>query len=230
MTTVFLVTDEPVLGLGLQQLCSETPELTFAGQCRCIDEMQARLEALHPDVVLLEISSETELDLLPHISAAAALSRVVLWGRSIAVEIALQAISAGARGLLRRTLHSEDLVHGIQSVHRGEMWLERELTDALLSARRYSLTRREGQVIALLAQGMKNKEIAWSMRISEGSVKVYLSRLFQKLNVKDRYELALFGLRNLAPGAGGVDAHHRTGHQFPLEAAPRAFFVGAAHT
>ena len=71
-----------------------------------------------------------------------------------------------------------------------------------MSARRYSLTRREGQLVSLLSQGLKNKEIATALTISEGTVKVYLSRLFQKLGVKDRFELALYGLKNLTPGGG----------------------------
>jgi DNA-binding CsgD family transcriptional regulator len=58
------------------------------------------------------------------------------------------------------------------------------------------LTRREGQLVMLLSQGLKNKEISAALSISEGTVKVYLSRLFQKVGAKDRFELALYGLRN----------------------------------
>jgi DNA-binding CsgD family transcriptional regulator len=73
-----------------------------------------------------------------------------------------------------------------------------------------ALTKRESQLVALLSQGLKNKEIASTLQISEGTVKVYLSRLFQKVGVKDRFELALYGLKNLqnmagdAPGDGGA--------------------------
>jgi DNA-binding CsgD family transcriptional regulator len=75
-----------------------------------------------------------------------------------------------------------------------------------------SLTQREGQLVTLLSQGLKNKEIATTLMISEGTVKVYLSRLFQKVGVKDRFELALFGLKNLTSGhASGADKGERTG-------------------
>ena len=60
----------------------------------------------------------------------------------------------------------------------------------------------QGQLVSLLSQGLKNKEIATTLMISEGTVKVYLSRLFQKVGVKDRFELALFGLKNLTTGDG----------------------------
>src|SRR5450759_2395324 len=78
--------------------------------------------------------------------------------------------------------------------------VEKALTDSFLCARRVALTQREGQLVSLLSQGLKNKEIATTLMISEGTVKVYLSRLFQKVGVKDRFELALFGLKNLTTG------------------------------
>ena len=84
-----------------------------------------------------------------------------------------------------------------------------------MTARSYSLTPRQGQLVALLTQGLKNKEIASKLNISEGTVKVYMSRMFQKLGVKDRFELALYGLKNLTPGAC-VSA---------LTTAPRALFM-----
>jgi DNA-binding CsgD family transcriptional regulator len=88
----------------------------------------------------------------------------------------------------------------LQKVNAGELWFEKALTDSFLCARRVALTQREGQLVSLLSQGLKNKEIATMLTISEGTVKVYLSRLFQKVGVKDRFELALFGLKNLTTG------------------------------
>jgi DNA-binding CsgD family transcriptional regulator len=111
-------------------------------------------------------------------------------------------------------------------VNEGELWFEKALTDSIMSARRYSLTRREGQLVSLLSQGLKNKEIATALNISEGTVKVYLSRLFQKLGVKDRFELALYGLKNLTPG-GSVENAPATGKipVAPVWQPPRSFFV-----
>ena len=59
----------------------------------------------------------------------------------------------------------------------GELWFEKALTDSFLCARRVALTQREGQLVSLLSQGLKNKEIATTLMISEGTVKVYLSRV-----------------------------------------------------
>ena len=104
------------------------------------------------------------------------------------------------RGILRKTLPTELQVKCLQKVQAGELWFEKALTDSFLCARRVALTQREGQLVSLLSQGLKNKEIATTLMISEGTVKVYLSRLFQKVGVKDRFELALFGLKNLTTG------------------------------
>jgi DNA-binding CsgD family transcriptional regulator len=116
----------------------------------------------------------------------------------------------GVRGILRKTLPTDLQVKCLQKVQAGELWFEKALTDSFLCARRVALTQREGQLVSLLSQGLKNKEIATTLMISEGTVKVYLSRLFQKVGVKDRFELALFGLKNLTTGQIPVgDKSHR---------------------
>ena len=114
-------------------------------------------------------------------------------------------MALGVRGILRKTLPSELLIKCLQRVNEGEFWFEKALTDSFLSAKRIALTKREGQLVSLLSQGLKNKEIASMLLISEGTVKVYLSRLFQKVGVKDRFEFALYGLKNLTTGHGTLE-------------------------
>ena len=66
--------------------------------------------------------------------------------------------------------------------------------------KRVALTERQGQIVSLVAQGFKNKEIAWSLGLTEGTVKVYLYKLFRKLGVSDRLDMALYGQKNLFGG------------------------------
>jgi DNA-binding CsgD family transcriptional regulator len=81
--------------------------------------------------------------------------------------------------------------------------------EQLLVAKRVSLTRREGQLVSLIAQGIKNKELAYALGITEGTVKVYLSRIFKKLGVNDRFELALYAIKNVVSSQnGGADLAH----------------------
>ena len=86
---------------------------------------------------------------------------------------------------------------------------EKTFTEQLLLTKRVSLTGREGQLVALIAQGLKNKELAYALGITEGTVKVYLSRVFKKLGVNDRFDLALYAIRNVVTGqnAGAELAH-----------------------
>jgi DNA-binding NarL/FixJ family response regulator len=85
----------------------------------------------------------------------------------------------------------------------NELWLEKDLSQKLLRMRTVRLSPRERQLVGLLTQGLRNKEIAWRMRITEGTAKVYLSRLFEKTGANDRFELAMYVLQNLENGKIG---------------------------
>jgi DNA-binding NarL/FixJ family response regulator len=158
------------------------------------------------------------MDLTPEVTFAALTEvkrvmrncRMVLWVHNISTELAFQAMGLGVRGILRKTLGGDLVMKCLEKVHQGELWFEKGLTDSFLSAKRISLTRREGQLITLLSQGMKNKEIASMLLISEGTVKVYLSKLFQKVGVKDRFELALYGIKNLTSTHGHSEKSEST--------------------
>jgi two-component system response regulator DesR len=173
-----------------------------------------------PDLLLLDLTSNMHFSILVKLKQAAVRSKIVLWVHSISTELALQAMGQGVRGVLRKALPTERLIRCLMRVQEGELWFEKALTDSLLGAQQFRLTRREGQLVSLISQGMKNKEIATALNISEGTVKVYLSRLFQKLGVKDRFELALYGLKNLTPGRGTVATPAA-----PVRDIPRSFFV-----
>ena len=85
-------------------------------------------------------------------------------------------------------------------VAAGELWYERQITDGLFRAKKITLTNREIQLLQLVSQGLSNKEISSVLGLTEGSVKVYLSKLFKKTRVKDRFELGLYGLRQFNTG------------------------------
>jgi len=213
------------LAEGLIRILETAEGFELRGHCQAVADLERQLGEYKPDLLLLDLTSDVHFGLLAGMQAAVGQTKVVLWVRGISTELALQAMGVGVRGVLRKTLPAETLVRCLNRVHDGELWFEKALTDTLMSTRRYTLTRREGQLVTLLSQGLKNKEIATAMEISEGSVKVYLSRLFQKLGVKDRFELALFGLKNLTHGPDSVNAKDRTGTQLPMTQAPRSFFV-----
>jgi len=207
MTRVALYSDQPILAQGLKSVLSGAPgyELhSVATTMPALMQIMA-MATQQPDIVLMDLTSEVTFGALSEMKGAMANSKIVLWVQTISTELAFQAMGLGVRGILRKTLPTDLLTKCLEKVQEGELWFEKALTDSFLSAQRIALTQREGQLVSLLSQGLKNKEIATALLISEGTVKVYLSRLFQKLGVKDRFELALYGLKNLTSGQGTLD-------------------------
>lgn len=85
----------------------------------------------------------------------------------------------------------------------------------MLFQKRVTLTKREGQIVSLVAQGFKNKAIGFRLGITEGTVKVYLYKLFKKLDINDRLDMALYGLKNLFGGQMGIERTPDTGETGP---------------
>jgi DNA-binding NarL/FixJ family response regulator len=205
MTRTLLFSDEPILAKGLESTLASVEGFQLTGVCSSTVQLKEILDAGEPDILLIDLTSDVTFSILSELKKASLNAKIVLWVHSISTELALQAMALGVRGILRKTLPSELLIKCLQRVNEGEFWFEKALTDSFLSAKRIALTKREGQLVSLLSQGLKNKEIASMLLISEGTVKVYLSRLFQKVGVKDRFELALYGLKNLTTGHGTLE-------------------------
>jgi len=198
MARVLLYTDEPVVARGFTSILSSVAGFETVSICQNLWELAEKsLETGKPDVLLIDLTPEVTFGILTQLQRQLPECRIVLWVRTISTELAYQAMELGVRGVLRKNLPAELLIKCLTKVSEGELWFDKSLTASFLSAKMIALTKREGQLVALLSQGLKNKEIATTLSISEGTVKVYLSRLFQKVGVKDRFELALYGLRNL---------------------------------
>jgi DNA-binding NarL/FixJ family response regulator len=217
MTRILLYSGEPILAKGLESVLRQVEGLELLPSCGTLAGMMEQMAQCAPDLVLMDLTEEVTFAVLSDIKHATTNLKIVLWVNSISTELAFQAMSLGVRGILRKTLPAELQVKCLQKVQAGELWFEKALTDSFLTARRVALTRREGQLVGLLSQGLKNKEIATALNISEGTVKVYLSRLFEKVGAKDRFELALFGLRNLTTGQfpGGDRTSRQAGNSTP---------------
>ncbi|HWB84076.1 MAG TPA: response regulator transcription factor [Bryobacteraceae bacterium] len=200
MTRILLYSDEPILAKGLESILRQVEGFELLPTCVTVNCLMEQIGHGAADLVLMDLTQEITFGVLSELKHAMASCKIVLWVNSISTELAFQAMGLGVRGILRKTLPTELQVKCLQKVQTGELWFEKALTDSFLCARRVALTQREGQLVSLLSQGLKNKEIASTLMISEGTVKVYLSRLFQKVGVKDRFELALFGLKNLTTG------------------------------
>lgn len=227
MTRILLCVGEPVLAKGLEDVLRQVEDFELLPTCRGLDAlMQSASEGTEPDLVLLDLTQDVTFAVMNELRRTLANAKIVLWVKSVSTELAFQAMGLGVRGILRKQLPAELQVKCLQKVQAGELWFEKALTDSFLSSRRVVLTKREGELVSLLVQGLKNKEIGAAMAVSEATVKVYLSRLFEKAGVKDRFELALFGLKNLTTGQL-PEQHELRGGKHPVRGL-RSLLLGRA--
>ena len=191
MTTVALYSEQPVLTAGLRAVMDGLDDFTLGAVFTDLNPLMEHIRTRRPSVVLLEVTSAITFATLSKLKSIAGDAPIVLWVDAIAMEFVSQALALGVRGILRKSLPIELQIKCLRNVAAGDLWVEQGLCDRLLTSKRIALTRRERQLVSLLAQGLKNKEIAYAMTLSEGTVKVYLSRLFQKVGANDRFDLAL---------------------------------------
>lgn len=208
---LLLYCEHPILAFGLQSIL-KTEEDFAVEFTRSKEEAITEVQAGHADILLLDMTADFHLGFLQEIRRTGADCKIVLWVDSISTETAYQAFSLGVRGILQKMLLPETFLTHLRSIREGNLWIEKGLMNSIASAKTVSLTRREAQLVSLLAQALKNKEIATTLNVTENTVKAYLSRLFQKLGVKDRLELALYGLKNLNGNQNWAQAEHGTFH------------------
>ncbi|MCD2186978.1 response regulator [Actinomycetospora soli] len=204
MTGVLVVDDHAVVRQGLVALISTVADLDVVGEARDGDEAVERVEALRPDVVLMDLS-------MPGTDGAAATRRI----RDLAPDVrilvltsfadqrhVLAALDAGADGYLLKHAEPETILEGLRQVARGEAPLDGRAARVLLSARSdpprtVDLTDRESEVLLLVADGLGNKQIARRLAITERTVKNHLTHIYQRLGVTDRTQAALWTERHL---------------------------------
>ena len=204
MLTVLISTDEPMVEIGVKALLGSDPQFNLLEVCQTQAALLKSTREHQPDVVVCGLSRESELGGIQELQAAAPGTRIVLWARDVSTELAHQAVDLGVRGFLSTTASAAHFRECLQIAARGELWMESALTMNLLNNRPISLSKRQSELVGLLVQGLKNKEIASALGISEGTVKAYLTTLYEKVGARDRFELALFGLKNLGGRRGNA--------------------------
>jgi len=193
---LLVCTNDPLATMGLKVLFQSCADISLECIAARPPQLLPQISARRPDVVLLEADEGINTELYTHLRRQLPDTNIAVWVYEITPEQAYLAIECGVRGILRKRVSPGAIVECISQVARGELWIEKTLSEAFASGQTVRISNRERELIALITQGLKNKEIAQLMWITEGTVKVYLSRLYTKVGVKDRLELALFGLRN----------------------------------
>jgi DNA-binding NarL/FixJ family response regulator len=210
---VVLADDHPIVRDGLKKLLVLEEDIAVVGEASDGREVLDVVQNTKPDVVVLDLR-------MPNMDGLAALEaiqrmenkpRVIILTASEDKNEFVQAMKLGCSGIVLKQTAPELIVKSIRKVHSGEIWLDSHTTAAVMrqfaapgevlgshpSARnreRSPLSQREREIVGLVAQGYKNREMAEKMFISEQTVKNHLHNIFDKLGVSDRLELALYAI------------------------------------
>src|SRR6202451_237537 len=212
MIRVLIADDHPIVRDGLKKLLSLEEDFTVVGEASDGCEVLDRVQELDPDVLLLDLRMPN----LDGLSALQALqqtnkrTRVIILTASEDKNEFVQAMKLGCSGIVLKQTAPELIVKSVRHVHGGEIWLDSHTTAAVMrqfavpgetggsgsgkARERSPLSQREREIVQLVAQGYKNKEMAEKMFISEQTVKNHLHNIFDKLGVSDRLELALYAI------------------------------------
>ncbi|MFN0104073.1 MAG: LuxR C-terminal-related transcriptional regulator [Bryobacteraceae bacterium] len=208
--TIAVCESQPVTAEGLQAILNQSEEMTFLGRTETLQAASELVRQLRPDVCLIDksLGIQAVMDWVPQarmLSQQA--TEVVIWGVSITEAEALRFLQGGAKGILRKTSDIPTVVACLEAVANGSSWMADSVfrdSHRMERQSRSELTPREQQVLELVEQGMKNKEIARELGIRPGTVKIHLKHIFEKTGVRGRYGLALSvmrqkGLLEMAP-------------------------------
>jgi DNA-binding NarL/FixJ family response regulator len=191
-------------------LIDQDPGMKVTGVAGNRAEALDAAASTQPDVIILDIvlGDEDGLSFLPELRQVARNARVLVLTGLRSSESQRQAMRAGAMGVVLKDHAAEVLIKAIEKVHSGEVWLDRLMMGRVLqeiSEEKQSdpdrekidtLTERERQVVGLVGEGLKNKQIAARLFISETTVTHHLSSVFSKLEVSDRLELVVYAFRH----------------------------------
>jgi len=213
---VLVVDDHAVFRHGLRLLLERVDDLVVVGECEDGESAVQAISALAPDVVLMDV----RMPGMTGIEAARAITelhrdvRVVMLTASEDEGDLFSSIRAGASGYLLKEASTEDVAGAIRAVARGQGLVSPAMTPKLLAAfnnlatraedgegeRR--LTRRETEILELVAQGLSNKQIAAELVISQNTVKNHVRNILEKLRLRSRAEAAAFAVRANLAGDG----------------------------
>jgi DNA-binding NarL/FixJ family response regulator len=190
---IVVYTDQPLLAAGACALLSSTGSFEVVLAETDLLHLPAVVRSAQPGIILVDLTPDVTLDIIGSLRAAVPVAHLVLWGRTFSEQLVAQCRELGVAGYIHRAIPNERFLSSLYAVAGGGEACEQTNPER---CRKVDLTPRESQLVALLTQGLRNKQIATWLGITEGTVRVYLSRLFVKCGARDRLELALFGLQN----------------------------------
>lgn len=208
--SIMIVDDHVVIRSGLRMLIEHDQRMQVIAQAGNRVEALERAASERPDVIILDLvlGDEDGLSFLPELCQASPESRVLVLTGVQNPDAHRRAIRRGAMGIVLKEHAADQLLKAIMKVYEGEVWIERSMMGSMIqefnkpqlvnpeSTKIESLTDREREVIALVGEGLKNKQVGERLFISETTVTHHLSSVFSKLEVSDRLELIIYAFRH----------------------------------
>jgi DNA-binding NarL/FixJ family response regulator len=194
MSRIAIISSELTPVAGLRSELRKQGSLDLMPPFGSIDMFLANVAGGTPDIILLELPSCGLLTALHQLRLKAPHADIVLLVDFASPELAIRAVQAGVRGILRKALPADLQVKCLLKVKAGELWIEKARAVPAPKVAVPDMTGAQSDLLRAVAQGLKDSEIAAALGITVGAVKLQLTSLFRQLGVKDRFELALFGL------------------------------------
>jgi two-component system, NarL family, nitrate/nitrite response regulator NarL len=210
---VLIVDDHAIVRQGLRLFFASYPGIVIVGETATCTEALTAAAQTQPDIIVLDLAfgAVNAVDFIPELLAAAAGVRIVVFTGVDDPALQRHAVSLGAIGVVSKDKAPEVLLQAITKVHAGQAWLERTMIADVLGemtrtqraqqldpevAKIATLTPRERAIIALIGEGLKNRQIAARLCLSEITVRHHLTTIFDKLGVIDRLELVVYAYRH----------------------------------
>ncbi|MGE3957658.1 MAG: response regulator [Vicinamibacterales bacterium] len=186
---VMCVEDHRIVREGLALIVNQEPDMKMVGACATADEAIELYRTVQPDVTLMDLrlGSGSGVDAIKAIRQENPEARIIVLTMYEGDEDIYRAHQAGATTYLLKDTLSSDLVRVLRAVHAGERPVLPEVQARLAErASMPTLTSREIEVLQLISQGLRNKEVGAMLGITEGTVQIHVKNIFSKLNVNDR--------------------------------------------
>ncbi len=209
---VVLLDEHVLFRTGLRMILESQADLCVVGEAGSYSEGLTVIKREKPDIILLEpnLSGKSGPDTIPEIIEAAGHGKTILVTSVCDTQNHMLAVQAGVVGVIIKSQSADILLKAIRKVHEGEVWIDRSMMANLLNkmsrnknhtqidpetTKIEQLTQREREVLSLIGKGLKNRDIAAELTISETTVSHHLTSIFNKLEVSDRLELVIYAYR-----------------------------------
>ncbi len=206
---IILVDDHEVVRLGLKSLLARHPEFNIVGEAASATEAVDKALELKPDIVVMDIRlpGKSGIEACREITTRQPQTKVIMLTSYAEDELLFDAIAAGASGYVLKQIGSGELVRALETVGRGESLIDSTLTQRVFAKVREATRRAEGdaftdlseqemKILALVAQGKTNREIASQVFLSEKTVRNYVSAILGKLHLSTRAQAAAYAVQH----------------------------------